>query len=323
MRRRDFITLGGAVVAWPIAGRAQQPPVPVIGFLHSGSPQADILTAFGQGLHEVGYVEGQNLAIEYRWAHDQFDQLPGLAADLVRREVAVIFAGALPAAIAAKSATATIPIVFLIGGDPVTVGLVTSLSRPIGNVTGVTVFSGTLLAKRLELLHELVPTAALIAVLVNPNNPNAETRSRDVHEAASAIGQQIQILSVSSARDFVPAFTTIVHQRAGALLVGDDPLFSSHRRELVTLAARHEVPTIYFQREFVAAGGLISYATKYSDAYRQLGVYTGRVLRGSKPADLPVLQPTKFELVINLKTAKALGLEVLPTLLVRADEVIE
>jgi len=324
MKRRDFIqVIAGSVAAWPVAARAQQAAMPVIGILHSGSPSPDFIAAVLQGLNDYGYAEGRNVAIEYRWAHNQYDQLPRLAADLVHRQAAVIIAFALPAAIVAKAATATIPTVFFIGGDPVAVGLVTSLSRPVGNLTGVTGFSGTLLGKRLELLRRLVPTADLIAVLVNPDNPNVATRSKDAQEAAHAIGQQIQIVTASSERDFEPAFASLVQQRAAALLVGDDPLFISHRESLINLAARHAVPASYFQREFVAAGGLISYATRYREAYRQLGVYAARILKGEKPADLPVMQPGKFELVINLKTAKTLGLEVPPSLLALADEVIE
>ena len=325
MRRREFITLLGSAAGWPLMAHAQQAAVPVVGFLHPDSPGtgADQVSAFRKGLSETGHVEGRNVTIEYRFAEGQNNQTPALAADLVRRPVTVIAAGSDAGALAAKAATATIPTVFFIGGDPVAVGLVTSLSRPVGNLTGVTGFSGTLLGKRLELLRGLVPTADLIAVLVNPGNPNVATRSKDAQEAAHAIGQQIQIVTASGERDFEPAFASLVQRRAAALLVGDDPLFISHRESLINLAARHAVPASYFQREFVAAGGLISYATRYREAYRQLGVYAGRILKGEKPADLPVMQPGKFELVINLKTAKTLGLEVPPSLLALADEVIE
>ena len=324
MRRREFITLLGSATAWPLAARAQQSGMPVIGFLGSASLQSiGGLVAFRQGLREAGYVEGRDVAIEFRWAEGQYDRLPSLAADLVRRQVGVIYASAVPAAHAAKAATSSIPIVFSIGGNPVKEGLVVRLDRPDGNLTGVTQFYGEVGTKRLELLRELVPKATVIAVLMNPSNPNLEFRLGDVQDAARAIRQPIQIFNASSESDLDSAFTSIIHSGAGALLIGDDPYFTDRRQQIVALAARYAVPTIYFQRIFVEAGGLIGYAAIESDLARQAGIYVGRILKGEKPADLPVLQPTKFELVINLKTAKALGLTVPQTLLAIADEVIE
>jgi putative ABC transport system substrate-binding protein len=329
MRRREFIAgLGGAAAssaAWPLAARAQRPAMPVIGDLSSTSPgQFERLTAaFRQGLNEAGYIEGQNVAIEYRWAEGQYDRLPALAADLVRRQVAVILAEGNTPALAAKAATSTIPIVF-IGNDPVRTGLVARINRPGGNLTGVELFVGPLGAKRLGLLHELIPNAAVIALLVNPDNANTATMRNDVEEAGRTIGRQIVVVNARSGRDLDTAFATLVGQRAGGLLVGGDPFFDSVLRDqLVTLAARHSLPTIYPQREYAADGGLMSYGTSLADAYRLAGTYTGRILKGEKPADLPVQQATRFEFVVNLKTAKTLGLAFPAALLVRADEVIE
>jgi putative ABC transport system substrate-binding protein len=325
MRRRDFvILLAGAMGGRPFAVRAQQKVMPVIGFLGSTSRDAPLVAAFLEGLAETGYVEGQNAAIEYRWAEGRYDRLPALAAELVKRRVDVIVTqGGIPPTRAAKSATSTIPIVFAVGTDPVEDGLVASLARPGGNLTGVTFMMTELNSKRLELLSELVPQARVITLLVNPNNPSAERTMRDVQEAARAKGVQLLILRAGTESEIDAAFASFVQQHAGALLVGNDPFFNSRREQLGALALRHAVPAIYEAREYVAAGGLISYGTSLTAANRLKGIFVGRILNGTKPADLPVQQPTTFELVINLKTAKVLGLTVPPSLLARADEVIE
>ena len=323
--RREFITLLGAA-AWPLAARAQQAAMPVIGFLSSLSQRdaARITAAFFQGLNEAGYAEGRNVALEYRWAEGQFERLPTMAVELVRRQVAVIAAiSGTPAGLAAKAATTSIPIVFAIGGDPVAPGLVSSLSRPSGNVTGVTFFTSPLAAKRLELLRDLVPQATRFAVLTNPDNPPSKLEGIEVSAAAQTFGREATVLNATTEAHIDEAFVAIVQQRIGAVFVSADPLFFNHRDKLVALAAQHGTPAIYAYREQVEAGGLISYGASRSDAYRQAGIYTGRILRGEKPGDLPVVLPTKFEFIINLKAAKALGLTVPNTLLASADEVIE
>jgi putative tryptophan/tyrosine transport system substrate-binding protein len=328
IRRREFITLvGGAAGAWPNAARAQQTAIPVIGLLHSASaePYAHLIAAFRKGLSDTGYWEGQNVTIEYRWSEGHNERLPALAAELVRREVAVIVTpGSTAATLAAKAATSAIPIVFLSAVDPVKTGLVASLKRPGGNVTGVSDIGVELAAKRLGLLHELLPGAARFALLVNPDNPGVtETFVSEAHTAASAIGRQIEVVTARTNGDIDRAFATLVNKQSNALLVSTDALFVTRRVQLVTLAVRHAVPTIYFRREFTEVGGLMSYGSNLAEQFRQNGIYTGRILKGEKPAEMPVQLPTKFEFVVNLQTAKALSLEVPPSLLARADEVIE
>jgi putative ABC transport system substrate-binding protein len=325
MKRRDFITLlGGAIVALPSAARAQQPTMPVIGFLNSraSGDNPAILAAFLRGLKEAGYAEGQNVTVEYRWADGQYDRLPGLAADLVGRQVAVIISNG-PSARIAKAATSTIPIVFAVGFDPVTFGLVTNLSRPDGNLTGVSILDVEIGPKRLELLHELIPNEAVMALLVNPTTPAAETIVRAVQAAARDHGLKLHVVHATTDRDFDAVFATVAQLRAGGLVIGGDPFFTSRSKQLGELTVTHKVPAIYEFREFAAAGGLISYGTSLGDAYRQVGLYTGRILKGERVSDLPVQQATKVEMVLNLKTAKALGLNIPNTLIGRADEVIE
>jgi putative ABC transport system substrate-binding protein len=325
MKRREFITLlGGTAVAWPFAARAQQPTMPVIGFLHARTPEDSKpqVAAFRRGLSESGYIEGQSVTVEYRWGRGQYDQLPAMAAELARRPVALLVAGSEPAALAAKAATSTIPIVFSVGTDPVKLGLVASYNRPGSNATGMNMLTTMLEAKRLGLLHELLPRA-VIGVLFNPGYPTAQNQLQDIQEAAQAVGLQISVLSAGTDGEINTAFEVASQQRIGALTVTANPFFDTRREKLVALAAKHAVPVMYQFREFATAGGLMSYGIDLPDNYRHVGVYAGRILRGTKPADLPVMQTTKFEFVINLKTARALGLTIPPGILAIADEVIE
>ncbi len=325
-RRKFIAALGGAAASWPLAARAQRPAMPVVGFLNPASPESytPMVAAFRQGLAETGYVEGKNLMIEYRWAEGQYDRLPALAADLVRHQVTVIAAGGGdPSALAAKGATSTIPILFIVGSDPVKLGLVASFNRPGGNATGVNFFVAEIEAKRLELLGELVPTATMLAVLMNPKTANADAQLKDVQSAARALGQRIEVINASDERGIDMAFASLKQRRIGGLEVAADPFFLARRDQIISLAAQSAIPAAYFVHEFADSGGLISYGTSITDAYHQVGVYAGKILSGSKPTELPVVQPTKFELVINLKTAKALGLTIPHNLLVLADEVIE
>jgi putative ABC transport system substrate-binding protein len=327
MRRREFITvLGGAAMAWPLAARAQQAAMPVIGFLSSRSPgeSSNVVAAFRRGLNEAGFVEGQNTLIAFRWAEGAYNHLPALAADLIGLRVAVLVAaGGTPSLLTAKAATTTIPIVFTAVNDPVQLGFVPSFNRPGGNVTGISLFNNTLLAKRIGLLHEAVPTAAVIAMLRNPNSPVVDDDMKSVLATAQSLGLTVQVLNASNERDLDAAFEAMVRLHVGALVVQGEPFFDSRRDHIVELAAREGIPAIYAWREYAIAGGLISYGTSITDNYRQAGVYTGRILKGEKPAELPVVRPTKFEMLVNLKTAKALGLEISPSLIARADEVIE
>jgi putative ABC transport system substrate-binding protein len=327
MKRRSFLAvLGTAVAASPLAALAQRPTMPVIGFLNTGSPneRTHLVEAFRQGLKEAGYIDGKDVAIEYRWAEGHYERLPSLASELVRRQVAVIAAtGGSEPAVAAKAATSTIPIVFTGGGDPVQLGLVASLSRPGGNATGITNVGSSLEAKRFEILRELLPRVSTIAYLVNPNNVTAKSSVKEVSAAAAAAGKQLQVVNVAVESDFEPAFATIKRSRAGAVLVAQDALFVTRRDQLVALAGRHAIPAVYGFREFTIAGGLLSYGADIRDVHRQAGIYTGRILKGAKPADLPVLQASKFELIVNLKTAKKLGLTISRDFLARVDEVIE
>jgi len=326
MRRREFITWVGGIAAWPLAAHAQRPEMPVVGFVHVASAKggyAPHLSAFLKGLSEAGYVDGRNVTIEYRWAEGRSDRLPAMVADLVHRQVAVIAATTTAAALAAKAATTTIPIVFEMASDPVRLGLVASLNRPGGNVTGVTQRNREISPKRLQMLHELVPTARVVALLINPNDPTAETNTKEAQTAARSLGLELHVLNASTERDFDAVFAKLIELRAGGLVILPDPFFISRSEQLATLALRHAVPTIYQNREFAAAGGLLSYGADVADAYRLTGVYVGRVLKGEKPADLPVQQTTKVERYINLKTAKALGLTIPNALIGRADEVFE
>jgi putative ABC transport system substrate-binding protein len=326
LKRREFITLVGGAAVWPLAARAQQPAMPVIGFLSSRSPgeSAGVIAAFRQGLREIGFVEGENLAIAFRWAEGHYDRLPALAAELVGLRVALLFAaGGPPSALAAKAASSIIPVVFSAASDPVEIGLVPSLNQPGGNVTGMGVFNATLGAKRIELTKELMPGAEGIAYLLNPSNPSSEIESKGALAAARALGIELHVLNASTEYELDTAFANVAKLRAGVLVVSGEPFFDSQRDRLVALSARHAIATVYAWREYVLAGGLMSYGTDLPDSYRQAGIYAGRILKGEKPANLPVMQPTKFHLALNLKTAKALGLEVPPTLLARADEVIE
>ena len=325
MRRREFISLLSGAAAWPLAARAQQPTMPVVGLLGAGSPEpnAKWIAAVRQGLTETGHIEGRNVTIEYRWAEGKYDQLPTMAIDVVQRKTALIFADSLPVALAAKAATTKIPIVFVSGPDPVRLGLVSSLNRPSGNITGVTLFTTILVTKRLELLRELVPAATVIAFIVNPNNPRTEFDVQDMEAGARALGQQIIVLKAGSDRDLEALFAILSERKVEALLVGNDPFFNSRPQPFALMAARHAVPAIYGLREYAVAGGLVSYGTNLSESYRQAGIYACRILNGETPTDLPILQPTKFELVVNLWAAKAIGLTIPESFLLRADEVIE